>query len=111
MNGIWEDHALMLEDKLKYAREIVKETELALYKARLKVAGLHDGCMVRSTKTGLVYKFAEMWHWAPYGDGRSWIKAYKMKKDQTWSKSTVNLYGDWEIIKRAPDAAQDDARA
>jgi hypothetical protein len=107
----WDAHISILEEKLKHAREIVDETERALKRAHGQKHGLTEGCTVRHTKEGGVYKFAELFYYSTYLNGKPWIKGHIKKKDGEWSKNTKTLYSDWELIERAPDAPPDANRA
>ncbi len=66
---------LELEEELVLAKRHLKLVEDALYELRLHSLGLSEGCMVRSTKTGKIYKFAQMWYYAG-PDDKSWIKGH-----------------------------------
>ncbi|SRR6266704_651421 len=97
---------LELEEELVLAKRHLKLVEDALYELRLHSLGLSEGCMVRSTKTGKIYKFAQMWYYAG-PDDKSWIKGHPKRRDGQWATACTSLRGDWELAG-APDATQEE---
>lgn len=86
-----------LEEDLALAKKHLKLVEQALHEAHLRKHGLSEGCLVKSTKTGRVYKFFEVYYISDYVN-RPWIRAYSKNKNGEWSKSHTNLYSDWELV-------------